>query len=149
MFPSEVCQKSPFQHHLPDFQEPWKCRACGMIDEELKAQCKARHEGLIESGARTFYQTEVKSVALSLLQMFMSQNMIRDLGQVMRDSNTVKPPRELTELLDQSVVGAIHFVNEVSKLKPGAPYVEQYAKRNDLQTAMLPPLPPLPPLAEE
>lgn len=106
-----------------------KCHMCGLVDEELAQQIAAHHEAQIESGARKVYQAEVKGVALSLLNLFMQQNMIRDMGAVMRDANTIKAPTALTDMLDNSIAGAIHFVGEVSKLKPSQKYVEEFAKR--------------------
>lgn len=130
-FPAHLrCSKSPIGIHSY-LQTPYTCTYCQEEDQNLKQQWEAMRDKKIAVGARTNYQARIQGVALQLLSQFMQANMIRDMGAVMRDANTVKAPLALTEMLDMSLAGAIHFVNELSGLQPSKKFVDLYAQRFD------------------
>lgn len=135
------CSKDAKGLHLTNGGNPFQCILCGAVDQEAIERSLIDQKKMLEAGARTAYQAQVQGVALQLLQMFMTQNMMRDLGQIVRDSNTVKAPRELSELLDLSITGAIHFVTEVSKLKPRTEYVEQHSANSPTLLSLFPGIP--------
>ena len=131
------CSKSPLQMHSYLGQTPYVCTYCQEEEPNLKQAWQVQRDRQVSTGARADYQNRIRDVALQLLSQFMQANMIRDMGQVIRDTNTVKAPMQLTEMLDMSLAGAIHFVNELSKLQPGEKYVEQFAQRFDAQPSHL------------
>lgn len=118
-------------HGYLDLSKPYFCVFCHAENEGIKKVWLEARAKKIAVDARTEYQQQISSVALQLLQQFMSANMIRDMGQVIRDTNSVKAPLGLTEMLDMSLTGAIHFVNELSQLQPGEKYVSRFAQRFD------------------
>lgn len=122
-------------HAYLDLAKPYFCVLCRQENEDLKKSWYAARAEQVVVGARWDYQGQIQSVALQLLSQFMQANMLRDVGQVIRDTNAVRAPMALTEMLDMSLAGAIHFVNELSKLQPSDKYVEQFARRFDAQQA--------------
>ncbi len=120
-------------HAYLDLSKPYFCVLCQEENETLKASWKSARDRQVAIGARTNYQARIQGVAIQLLSQFMQANMIRDMGQVIRDTNTVKAPMALTEMLDMSLAGAIHFVTELSKLQPGEKYIDQFGQQFDAQ----------------
>lgn len=133
----QTCPHDPSGNHMR-VQGTASCIRCGAVDEDLEAAAHASRERIIEVGAKQSYQNEIRSVSLQLLSMFMNQNMIRDMGQVIRGPEAVKAPQALTDMLDQSIAGAIHMVNEIAKLKPSERYGEQYAARVNAAPTIVP-----------
>lgn len=123
---------------------PFVCLRCGAVDREGQELLLAAREAKTLATARRAYQEEIKYVALSIFASLITKELVRDMAEVVRSSDSVKAARTMTDMMDAFIAGSIHFVTELSKLRPSDAYVEQHRATSSDPTldVLLPTLPP-------
>ena len=125
MFKDKCSEETRFGMHTTG-GIPWICLRCGAVDDELKKEFEERGKARLEASAGERYRLDVQNVALQILQTLMQQNMVATLKSALPGGEGARAPQGFIDMIDSSLIGAIHFVTELSKLKPSERFVEHY-----------------------